>query len=236
MFKSISSKLQPADNSTKDLKLKTNEDFRPINEASNTSRTELEIENHAAWRRKKSFRIALMSVFSALAVVLGYMLAFLINIEVFTLFIFMSGFVLSKKEGMLIGLISSAIFTFFNPMGSSAASPPLFVYQLIHYSSTGFLGGLTKDFLKTKSFYKPNEDLYIIKIMLIFGAIGGVITFSYDILSTLIGGFISLPTIGGFISLYLSGIIFTSIHLVGNILGFVFILPGLIQIVIKIID
>ena len=236
MFKSISSKLQPADNSTKDLKLKTNEDFRPINEASNTSRTELEIENHAAWRRKKSFRIALMSVFSALAVVLGYMLAFLINIEVFTLFIFMSGFVLSKKEGMLIGLISSAIFTFFNPMGSSAASPPLFVYQLIHYSSTGFLGGLTKDFLKSKSFYKPNEDLYNIKLMLIFGTIGGIITFSYDILSTLIGGFIYSPTIEGILIIYLNGIVVTTIHLVGNILGFVFILPGLIQVVLKIID
>ncbi|MEJ2295840.1 MAG: hypothetical protein P8Y23_13880 [Candidatus Lokiarchaeota archaeon] len=236
MFKSKSSKLHLSDDSTNDLKLKTDEDFRAINGPSSTTRTELEIENHAVWRQKKSFRIALISVFSALAVVLGYILAFLINIEVFTLFIFMSGFVLSKKEGTLIGLISSAIFTFFNPMGSSAASPPLFVYQLIHYSSTGFLGGLTKDFLKAKSFYKPNEDLYVFQIMLIFGTIGGIITFSYDILSTLIGGFISLPTIGGFFSLYLSGIIFTSIHLVGNILGFVFILPGLIQIIIKIID
>jgi uncharacterized membrane protein len=231
MFKPSSSKLHSSDNNSK---LKIDKDFRAINGVSSTSRTEVEIENHATWRRKKSFRIALISIFSALAIVLGYMLAFLINIELFTLFIFMSGFVLSKKEGALIGLISSSIFTFFNPIGASP--PPLYVYQLIHYSFTGFLGGLTKEYLETKKFYKPNEDLYVFQIMLIFGVIGGIITFLFDILSTLIGGFLVSFTIEYFISSYLSGIVLTTIHLVGNILGFVFILPGLIQIVLKVID
>lgn len=195
---------------------------------------EVEIRNHSVWSQKKSFRIALVSIFSALAVVLGYLLAYLPNIELFTLFIFMSGFVLNKRAGLLIGLLSSLIFTFFNPLGTSP--PPLFIYQLIHYSLTGFIGGLVNDFLSTKEFYRPDDDLYTFKIMLIFGTIGGVVTFFYDILSTLIGGFLVSFKIEYFITSYLSGFIFTSVHLVGNILGFVFILPGLIQLTINVID
>jgi hypothetical protein len=72
--------------------------------------------------------------------------------------------------------------------------------------------------------------------MLIFGIIGGLITFFYDILSTLIGGFLVSFKIEYFITTYLTGIVFTSVHLVGNILGFVLILPGLIQIIIKLLD
>ena len=195
---------------------------------------DIEVANNSIWREEKTFHVALVSTFSALSVVLGYMLAYIPNIELFTLFIFMSGFVLSKRDGFLIGLLSSSIFTFFNPLGASP--PPLFVYQLIHYSLTGFLGGLIKDFLIKKTYFKPKEDLYVFQVMILFGIIGGTITFIYDILSTLIGGFLVSMTIEYFLTSYLTGIIFTLIHLVGNILGFVFILPGLIQLIIRLID
>jgi uncharacterized membrane protein len=162
------------------------------------------------------------------------MLAYIPNIELFTLFIFMSGFVLSKRDGLLTGLLSSAIFTFYNPLGPSP--PPLFIYQLIHYSLTGYFGGITKEFLSKKKFFKPKEDLYVFQVLIIFGIVGGTITFIYDILSTLIGGYMVSITIEYFITSYLAGIIFTLIHLVGNVLGFVFILPGLIQLIMRIID
>jgi hypothetical protein len=141
---------------------------------------------------------------------------------------------MSKKEGAIIGLMSASIFTFFNPFGPSP--PPLFIYQLIHYSMTGVLGGLTKDFLRNKEFFKPTEDLYIFRIMFLFGLIGAIITFIFDILSTLFGGFIVSISIDYFIVSYLGNIGFTTVHLIGNILGFVFLLPGLIQVIIKLID
>jgi len=98
----------------------------------NDEKTETEKMNSSGWLERKSFRIALIGTFTALAIVLGYSLWYIPNIEVFTMMIFLSGFIMSKKEGAIIGLLSALIFTFFNPI---APSPPrLFIYQLIHYS------------------------------------------------------------------------------------------------------
>ena len=190
--------------------------------------------NQSIWLTKKSFRIAIIATFSALSIVLGYILAYIPNIELFTLMIFLSGFIIGKKDGMVIGFLSAAIFTFLNPLGTSPL--PLFAYQLLHYSFTGLSGGLTRSYLEKKKFYNPREDLYIFKIIIIFGAIAAVLTFTYDILSTLFGGFIVSFAVEYFIASYLSGLILTLIHLIGNILGFVFILPGLIQLILKWLD
>lgn len=188
----------------------------------------------SVWLERKTFRVALVGTFTALSVVLGYLLAYIPNIEIFTLMIFLSGFILNKKYGALIGLLSSIIFTFFNPLGPSP--PPLFIYQLIHYSLTGMSGGLTKDFMKNREFFKPKEDLYVYQVMVIFGVIGGILTFLFDILSTLFGGFTVSNTIDYFIATYLLGLVFTTVHLIGNILVFVFLLPGLIQLIMKLLD
>jgi hypothetical protein len=193
-----------------------------------------ERETSSVWIERKSIRIALVGTFTALSVVLGYLLAYIPNIEIFTLMIFLSGFVLNKRYGALIGLLSSIIFTFFNPLGPSP--PPLFIYQLIHYSLTGVSGALTKDFMKNREFFKPKEDLYVYQVLVIFGIVGGILTFVFDILSTLFGGFTVSITIDYFIATYLLGIVFTTVHLIGNILVFVFLLPGLIQLIMKLLD
>jgi len=190
--------------------------------------------NSSVWLERKTFRISLIATFTALAIVLGYAMAYIPNIEVFTLMIFLSGFIMSKKEGAIIGLLSASIFTFFNPFGPSP--PPLFIYQLIHYSLTGISGGLAKDFMLNRKFFKPKEDLYVYQVMVIFGVIGGILTFLFDILSTLFGGFTVSTSIDYFIASYLFGIVFTTVHLIGNILVFVFLLPGLIQIIMKLVD
>ena len=193
-----------------------------------------ETENGSVWLKRPSFKIALLSTFTALAVVFGYMLAYIPNIEVFTLTIFLSGFVLGKKEGLFVGLLSSTIFTFFNPLGVSP--PPLYFYQVVHYSLTGFSGGLVRNFLNNKKFYKPKEDLYVFPVIALFGFVGGVITFIYDLLSTFFGAILFSQSVNYFIATYLSGVVFTSIHLIGNVLGFIFILPGLIQLIMKLLD
>jgi len=205
----------------------------------NDEKIETEKINNSEWLERRAtllspLSISFIAILTALSVVLGYLLAFIPNIEVFTLMIFLSGFMMSKKEGAIIGLSSASIFTFFNPLGPSP--PPLFIYQLIHYSTTGVLGGFTKDFLRNKEYFKPTEDLYIFRIMVLFGFLGGIITFVFDILSTLFGGFMVSITIDYFIASYLLGIVFTTVHLIGNVLVFVFLLPGLLQVIIKLID
>lgn len=195
---------------------------------------EPERENHSIWLNKRSFKIALLSTFSALSVVFGYMLAYIPNIEIFTLMIFLSGFTLGKKEGLIVGLLSSMIFTFFNPLGASPL--PLFFYQVIHYSLTGLSGGLVRYFFNKKEFFKPTEDLYVLPVMSILGIVAALITFIYDILSTFFGAIIFSESINYFFTTYISGSVFSTIHLIGNILGFIFILPGLAQLIIKLLN
>ncbi|MHA1355072.1 MAG: hypothetical protein ACTSR1_07870, partial [Candidatus Heimdallarchaeota archaeon] len=117
------------------------------------------------------------------------------------------------------------------------ASPlPLFLYQIVHYSLTGLLGGVIRQFFNKRDYFKPKEDLYYFPILLILGLTGGLITFIYDILSTFFGAMLFSQSFEYFLTIYLSGIIFTTVHLIGNVLGFIFILPGLIQILIKLLD
>ncbi len=193
--------------------------------------TEQEISNHSTWLERKSFRIALISTFSALAIVLGYLLAYIPNIELFTLTIFLSGFILGKRDGMIIGFLSSFIFCFFNPFGASPL--PLLAFQLTHYSITGLIGALTGDLLSKKISFEANDDLYKLTVMIILGVIGALITVSFQIFSSLVDVLSYFGTIDEFVPYFLTGIIFTAIHIIGNTLGFIFILPGLIQLIKK---
>jgi uncharacterized membrane protein len=193
-----------------------------------------EKSNGTVWLERKSFRIVLISTFAALTVVLGYLLVFLPNIELVTLMIFLSGFILGKKDGAIVGLMSSFIFVFFNPYGISPL--PLFAYQLAHYSLVGIIGGITSNFLSKKEYFKPDEDLYKSRVIVFFAIIGGIITFVYDVLSTLIGAISIFGTLDTFWAIYIFGLPFTIVHLIGNILGFIFILPGLIQLIYRLLD
>jgi len=190
--------------------------------------------NHSAWLERKTFRIVLVSTFSALAIVLGYMLAYIPNIELFTLTIFLSGFILGKRDGIVVGCFSSLIFCFFNPIGASPL--PLLTFQLFHYSLTGFLGALTRDYLKRKTFFKPDEDMFVLPVMVIFGLMGALITIHFQIFASMVDVLSFFGTIDEFIPYFLTGIVFTVTHIIGNTLGFIFILPGLIQLTYKMLD
>ena len=186
---------------------------------------------HSIWLERSSFRIALISTFTALTIVLGYLLAYIPNIELFTLMIFLSGFILGKRDGMMIGLLSSFIFCYFNPFGSSPL--PLLAFQLFHYSITGLIGALTKDLLQRKKSFKQGEDLYKFSIMALLGIIGVLITANFQIFSSIIHVLSFLGSLNEFLPYFLTGSIFTAIHIIGNALGFIFILPGLIQLIRK---
>ncbi|MFW9999443.1 MAG: ECF transporter S component [Candidatus Hodarchaeota archaeon] len=193
--------------------------------------TEQERVKDTIWFNRSSFRIALISTFTALTIVLGYLLIQLPNIELFTLMIFLSGFILGKRDGMIVGLLSSFIFCYFNPFGSSPL--PLLAFQLIYYSITGLLGAFTSNLLQNKKLFKYEEDFYNFRVMVLFGTIGALITINFQIFSTIIHVLSFLGTLNEFLPYFLSGSVFTIVHIIGNTLGFIFILPGLIQLINK---
>ena len=209
-------------------------DLKSKEKSDNVITKEEEKTSQTVWLERSSFRVALLGIFTALAVVLGYALVFIPNIELFTLMIFLSGFILGKRDGVVVGLMSSFIFVFFNPYGVSPL--PLFAYQLFHYALVGFLGGIMCNFLGKKKFFKPDEDLYVLPVLIIFAITGALITFTYDVISTLIGALVIYGTLESFWPVYIIGLPFTTIHLIGNTLGFIFILPMLIQLIYKMLD
>ncbi|MHA1146993.1 MAG: hypothetical protein ACTSR8_01985 [Promethearchaeota archaeon] len=211
-------------------------DEHPLTPDKSGQMIELEQEKstEAIWLERNTFRIALVSILTALSVVMGYMFAFIPNIEVFTMMIFLSGFILGKREGMLIGSMSGFIFCFFNPLGATAL--PLLSYQVLHYTLVGLIGALTANYMNKKAFFKPEDDLYVFRVLLILGILGAAITFVYDILSSVVDSFWLFGTLDAFVPYYLSGLFFTTVHLIGNILVFIFILPGLIQLMYKLLD
>jgi len=202
-----------------DLSVKNNE----------SEENEIEKENSSVWLEKNSFRIAIVSTFSALAIVLGYLLAPFLNIELFTLTIFLSGFILGRREGMIVGFLSSLIFCFFNPFGASPL--PLLAFQLTHYSLTGLLGALTNDILNKRSFFTIDEDLYNFPVMFIFGILGAIITTSFQVFSSLVHVLTVYDSIEDFLPYFIIGIPFTITHIIGNTVGFIFILPGLVYLI-----
>ncbi|MFX1278370.1 MAG: ECF transporter S component [Promethearchaeota archaeon] len=195
---------------------------------------ERETENHSVWLERKSFRLTLISIFSALSIILGYILIELTNIELVTLMIFLSGFIMGRRDGMIVGFLSSSIFCFFNPYGYYL---PLYAFQLVHYTITGLLGALSKQFLRDRKALKEKEEFYTVSKMIFFGSLGFMITTSYQVFAALVDVLTNYGTIKAFIPYFFNPVAFpfTIIHLVGNTLGFIFILPGLIQLVQKMI-
>ncbi|MFX1389864.1 MAG: ECF transporter S component [Promethearchaeota archaeon] len=195
---------------------------------------EHERANHSIWLDKSSFRIALVGTFTALATVLGYLLYEIPNIELFTLTIFLSGFILGKRDGMIVGFISSLIFCFFNPYGTYL---PLLAFQLTHYTLTGLVGAFTKQFLRDRKIFRDKKEFYTVSLMIFFGSLGFTITTSFQVFASLVDVLVSYGTIEAFVPYFFNpaAFLFTIVHLVGNTLGFIFVLPGLIQLINKIL-
>ncbi|UCC20410.1 MAG: ECF transporter S component [Promethearchaeota archaeon] len=210
-----------------ELKSETKE----ASETVDTIEVEQEFMRHSGWLERPSFRITLISIFTALAIVLGYLLHQFINIELFTLTIFLSGFILGKRDGMIVGFFSSFIFCFFNPLSPSPF--PLLIFQLVHYTLTGLIGALLSGFLSKKGILNKDKDLYQFSLMAIFGCIGALITTSFQIFASLVYTLSFYNSFSQFITHFLTGAVFTAIHIIGNTLGFIFILPGLIQLINK---
>lgn len=180
----------------------------------------------------ESFNLAVVGVFSALIVLVGFLLAAIPNFELFSLMIFFSGFFFGKRNGLLISAISSTIFAFLNPMGASHIF--LYLTQMTLYCFLSLIGSLASNFLEKKDYYKPEDDLYIFKILFLFGSVGFLWTLFANISFTL-GMYVPSVGIGNdtIILIILAGIPFTIMHVVSNTLLFVFVLPALIQISVK---
>lgn len=164
-----------------------------------------------------------MSLFIAMGVTFGFSLVHIPNIEMMTVTIFISGYLLGVKEGLLVGILAEGLFSLLNPLGMAA--PPLFVAQTISMGLTGICGGL----LHKISPAKPITWQHYIG----FGFAGALLTLMFAGFTnfgyTLTIGF----TWGKFLAGFIAGFPFIVIHILSNTAIFTLLLPSLLQLTIK---
>lgn len=161
------------------------------------------------------------SIFTALAIGLGFSLIMVPNIELITVIIFLAGLTLGIGWGVLVGGTAELIFSILNPFGSGLVFPPLLLAQVLSMMIVGLAGGLMRPLFFKREFSAKNiADLAIT---------GFILTFIFDSLTTL-----SYPFSVGFdlpqtVGIYISGIGFTILHQVSNAIVFAIGVPRVVK-------
>jgi hypothetical protein len=148
------------------------------------------------------------SLLTAAAVAVGVALAGVPNVELMTLVVFVSGFLLGTRTGAVIGAASIAVHSLFNPLG--VALPPLLAAQIIGFAVIGGTGGwlgpaLVRMRLRTGAFAAA-------------ATAGLLLTAFYDVLTN-VGAFYTITgehRPGGLVQFVAAGMVFTIMHVVWN--------------------
>ncbi|MBU1065676.1 hypothetical protein KJ762_02070 [bacterium] len=167
--------------------------------------------------RQNSRLIAFSGIFIALLLGVGYALAFVPNVELLTAMVFMSGVLMGFKRGIIIGVVGEFLFSALNPMGSGLLFPPMLIAQLIAMAIVSFLGALTRNYV-----LRCKQGIISAIIM---GGIGLLLTLFYDILVSA-----AFPVSAGFsfrevVGTIIAGLAFSIVHLIGNTLVFILLVP-----------
>lgn len=166
--------------------------------------------------------MALVAMFVALIVGSGWALAMVPNVELVTTLAFTAGAVLGPLTGAAVAASGMFLFSATNPVGSGLAFPVLLAAQVVSQALVGLLGGL---------FYRVDATrLNRMPQRLLIACLGLLGTLLYDGLTS-----ISFPLYAGapvseIVALLISGLAFTLIHQVSNVLIFFLLVPRLVQI------
>lgn len=149
---------------------------------------------------------------TAASAALGFAFIAIPNVELITAAIFISGMILGPGRGIIAGGAAEFIFSALNPMGM--AFPPLMIAQVGSMMIAGYAGGaLVKHLVKSEGWAR----------VVLFGAVGLIITINFDFWTTL-----SFPIASGFnreqtMMTIKMGIPFAIPHLLGNTAIFAFL-------------
>ena len=158
---------------------------------------------------QRTQKALLATLLIAATVALGYALAGIPNVELMTITVFISGYLLGAKLGAIVGAVSIAVYSVFNPMGSSVGVPLLLVAQVVAFAVIGVAGSILGGVV---------AKLPRVGAIIVAGVTGLVLTSLYDALTN-IGAFYSItgedaPT--NLLKFIIGGIVFVVMHLVWN--------------------
>lgn len=159
-----------------------------------------------------------MAVFVALAISLGWAFLYIPNIELITATFFIAGYFLGPARGIAVAVVGEFLYSLLNPLG--AAPPPLMAAQIFSMSLVAFWGGYSRLLIRhLNRFFK----------MVYFGFSGLILTFLFDLLTTL--SFLAFAglTKRTFLASLIYGLGFYLLHIIGNFIIFLIVVPFSIQ-------
>lgn len=157
---------------------------------------------------QRTRRATLAGLLVALIVAAGYSLAGVPNVELVTLLVFVSGFLLGPRLGLAVGATSWGLYSLLNPMG--AAVPPVLAAQVASGALVGLAGALTGPFILERV-PRPAG-------MLLCGLSGLILTLMYQVVvnTAAFVTFVDDRGVRAFWAFMAGGIAFTVTHLVWN--------------------
>ena len=161
------------------------------------------------------------SIFSAIAVGMGFSLMFIPNVELITVIVFLAGVHLGISWGGIVGLTAMGIYSGLNPMGSGLSFPPLFLMQILGMAIAGILGGLVRPLIIGKKI-----NLFLIVGLAITGFI---ITLIYDLLTLLAYPITAGLGFSGILAALFKGLGFTLLHEISNAVVFTVTVPPILR-------
>lgn len=172
-------------------------------------------------------RATLAGLLVALTIAAGYSLAGVPNVELVTLLIFVSGFLLGPVVGPIVGAVSWGLYSALNPMG--AALPPVLAAQVVGGAVVGLAGGLVGPaILKLPGRWAG---------MTLCGVTGLVLTLFYQFAVNTAAFFTFVDAedraLRAFWAFIVAGIAFTLLHLVWNTAVFLLALRPLMSVLNK---
>jgi hypothetical protein len=171
-----------------------------------------------AHRRERT--VILAALFIALSVALGFLLAGIPNVELMTLTVFMAGIFCGARLGGAIGALSIVLHSLLSQFGPAPA--PLLAAQVAGFVIVGWGGGLIG----------PRLSPARASSVAASAAAGLVLTFVYDVLTTVATAFIALGAsrfIEGLWGIAVAGIGFTALHEGVNTAVFAVAVPPLMK-------
>ena len=162
------------------------------------------------------------ATFIATGVGLGFSFAHVPNIELITATIFIAGYFLGFRNGIIVGIITEALYSGLNPYGMAA--PPLFVAQITAMGITGAMGALVRKYF--------SEDKTLNYLLL--GFLGFILTINFAILTTLAFVLFINFSWDKLLGSFIFGITFYLTHFFTNTLIFLFVVPTIIELLKKV--
>ncbi len=166
--------------------------------------------------------MTLVAMFVALMVGLGWTLALVPNVEFITALAFTAGATLGPGLGAMTAMTGMFFFSATNPVGSGLAFPVLLAAQVLSQGLVGLAGG----WLRSRDPAELTGGLARFSLALT----GLILTAIYDGLTS-----VSFPLFAGagggeILTVLVSGLAFTLIHQISNVLIFFLVVPRLIQV------